>query len=329
MSRRKEPPIDPDVAKARHNLSDVIEPFTKLKSRGPREMVGLCPFHEERSPSFEVNDAKGLYHCWGCNASGDHITFLMVKAGMTYKQALEALSGDRFPVVSEEERARRKEADARAIAARIEWARSIWASTVPLRGTVGMRYVRARGITVPLPETVRFALTPRWFDHETGETSRPIPAVVCALQNATGDVSGVQCIFLKPDGRGKYERIGRDGKRAKAKLTFGTVIGAALRLGPDSEHVTICEGPEDSWTLFQEMPGSTVWASCGTANLSQIIFPDFVRSVTIAGDNGAAGHAAVATSRTAYLARGLGVNENFPSAPFKDWNDQMLRKTIC
>ena len=72
-----------DEAKARHELSDILQPYTALKKRGAREMKGLCPFHKERTPSFEVNNAKGTFHCHGCGAAGDHFTVLTKLAGLS------------------------------------------------------------------------------------------------------------------------------------------------------------------------------------------------------------------------------------------------------
>ncbi len=54
--------------------------------------MGLCPFHNEKSPSFTVNDEKGLYYCFGCGAKGDHFNFLMEKQGMTFPESMDRLS---------------------------------------------------------------------------------------------------------------------------------------------------------------------------------------------------------------------------------------------
>ncbi|MDY7525849.1 CHC2 zinc finger domain-containing protein [Sphingomonas sp. 10B4] len=66
-----------DDAKSHHNLSDLVARYTKLHRRGPSEMVGLCPLHDERSPSFEVNDRKGTWHCWGGCGGGDMFALSM------------------------------------------------------------------------------------------------------------------------------------------------------------------------------------------------------------------------------------------------------------
>lgn len=312
-----------DRARDRHNLSDIIGRHTDLKKRGPRELVGLCCFHQERTPSLEVNDAKGTYHCHGCGKGGDAIRFLMDAEGMTFRQAIEALTGDTFPVISEEERAQRKAEDEGLAAERVALARSIWEKAVPPAGTPAEVYARSRGITIELPPTIRFAMTPRWRDPETGECGRDHPAMVCALQDVTGAIVGVQCIFLMDGGHRKYERLRPDGSKAKAKLTFGQLVGAALRLGPVADHIISCEGPEDGLTLAQRFAGESVWASCGTANLWQMQLPSEVEYLTLAGDNGEAGRNAVETGRARYLGDGIGVRDMFPDPAFKDWNDEL------
>lgn len=310
-------------ARERHNLSDIVARYTALRRRGARELVGLCPFHSERSPSFEVNDAKGVYHCHGCGVSGDAFRFLMAKDGLTFRQAFEALTGDIFPTISDEERARRKEADARETARRIALARSIWSASVSPDGTPAEVYARSRGIVIKLPETVRFIMTPRWREDATGEVGRDHPAMACALQDVTGAIVGVQCVFLQDGGRRKYERVHADGSKAKAKLSFGIIVGSAFRLGPPTEHIAICEGPEDGLTLRQEMPDRSIWVACGTAMMPRMALPAEIAQVTIAGDNGAAGRTAAQEAGAAFLATGVAVNEIFPDAGFKDWNDQL------
>lgn len=312
-----------DKARDRHNLSDIVGRHTDLKKRGGRELVGLCCFHKERRPSLEVNDAKGYYHCHGCGAGGDSIRFLIQQEGMSFMQALQTLLGDEFPIVTEEERAKRKAEDTRLTAERIALGQEIWAKAVPAAGTPAEVYARSRGINMDLPPTVRFVMTPRWRNAETGEVGRDHPAMACALQDVAGAVVGVQCIFLMDGGRRKFERIRDDGTKAKAKLTFGQLVGSAFRLGPAREHLITCEGPEDALTLAQRLPDRSVWSSCGTANLWQMQFPPEVRSVCFAGDNGAAGRNAVTTARETALARGLVPSETFPPSKFKDWNDEL------
>ncbi len=74
-------------------VSEVVGKKVKLKLRG-KEFSGLCPFHNEKSPSFTVNDQKGFYHCFGCAAHGDVISFVMQNEGMTYPDAVAKLADD-------------------------------------------------------------------------------------------------------------------------------------------------------------------------------------------------------------------------------------------
>ena len=80
-----------DEVRQRLLLSDLIRASVKLTKRG-REFSGLCPFHNEKGPSFTVNDEKGFYHCFGCSAHGSHVDFLMKKQGLPFREAIEVLS---------------------------------------------------------------------------------------------------------------------------------------------------------------------------------------------------------------------------------------------
>ena len=62
---------DVEELKQRVNIADVIGDYVTLKSAGVGSMKGLCPFHDERSPSFHVRPTVGYFHCFGCGESGD------------------------------------------------------------------------------------------------------------------------------------------------------------------------------------------------------------------------------------------------------------------
>jgi DNA primase len=80
----------------------VSESVPSLKKRG-RRFLGLCPFHKEKTPSFNVNQDTGVYHCFGCKESGDVFTFLQKADGYTFHEAVRALA-ERAGIVIEEER---------------------------------------------------------------------------------------------------------------------------------------------------------------------------------------------------------------------------------
>ena len=92
---------------------ELVSTRTELRGAGPNRYVGLCPFHEERTPSFGIDPVQKLYHCFGCGASGDVFTFVQETEGVEFKGALELLA-DRYGVelepAREDPRVRRSEA---------------------------------------------------------------------------------------------------------------------------------------------------------------------------------------------------------------------------
>ena len=74
-------------------ISSVIAKKVKLKKKG-KDFLGLCPFHQEKTPSFTVNDAKGLYYCFGCGAGGDVVKFVSETEKLTYGEAIKKLAYD-------------------------------------------------------------------------------------------------------------------------------------------------------------------------------------------------------------------------------------------
>ena len=83
-----------DVAHVREQtrMEDVIGDYVQLKSAGGGQRKGLCPFHDEKSPSFHVTPARGFYHCFGCQESGDVITFLMKMEHLSFSETIEKLA---------------------------------------------------------------------------------------------------------------------------------------------------------------------------------------------------------------------------------------------
>src|SRR6476469_11014719 len=80
-----------DELRARTTLSAVIAPSVKLIRAG-REWKACCPFHNEKTPSFTVNDEKHFYHCFGCGAHGDAIRFLTDNRGLPFMDAVKELA---------------------------------------------------------------------------------------------------------------------------------------------------------------------------------------------------------------------------------------------
>ncbi|MCR5666853.1 MAG: DNA primase [Eubacterium sp.] len=94
-----------------NDIVDVISGYVSLKKKGSNHM-GLCPFHNEKSPSFSVSQSKQLYHCFGCGASGNVFSFLMEYEKYTFPEAVEALAeraGITLPKVERTKEERQKE----------------------------------------------------------------------------------------------------------------------------------------------------------------------------------------------------------------------------
>src|SRR3954465_14669010 len=83
---------DIDEVRARVNLADVVGDFVALKSAGVGSLKGLCPFHDERSPSFHVRPQAGLSPCSGWGESGDVSAFLQKMDHVTFAEAVERMA---------------------------------------------------------------------------------------------------------------------------------------------------------------------------------------------------------------------------------------------
>ena len=84
---------DDKIAEVRERTSivEIVSRYTALKRTG-RNHQGLCPFHAEKTPSFSVSEDRGVFYCFGCQASGDVFKFVMLKENLTFPEALERLA---------------------------------------------------------------------------------------------------------------------------------------------------------------------------------------------------------------------------------------------
>lgn len=74
-------------------IDAVVSEYLQLRNAGGGNLKGLCPFHDEKSPSFQVSPSKGLFHCFGCQEGGDTITFVMKIDHLSFSEAVERLAG--------------------------------------------------------------------------------------------------------------------------------------------------------------------------------------------------------------------------------------------
>ncbi|TKK88996.1 DNA primase [Herbidospora galbida] len=86
---------DDDIALVRERspIADVIGEYVQLRNAGGGNLKGLCPFHDEKSPSFNVTPARGMYYCFGCSEGGDVISFLQKIDALTFAESVERLAG--------------------------------------------------------------------------------------------------------------------------------------------------------------------------------------------------------------------------------------------
>jgi DNA primase len=145
----------------RLSLANVVSRRVKLQRRG-REFVGLCPFHKEKTPSFSVVEEKAFYHCFGCGAHGDVISFTMQTGSLSFPEAVEALAreaGLEVPKATpeERERAQRQTTLRGALEAAAQWFEE------QLHGPAGreaLAYLGKRGLDLDTIQRFRLGFAP-------------------------------------------------------------------------------------------------------------------------------------------------------------------------
>ena len=81
------------LVKERSSIEDVVREHVTLRPAGPGSMKGLCPFHDEKTPSFTIRPAVGAWHCFGCGEGGDVISFVQKVEHLTFTESVERLAG--------------------------------------------------------------------------------------------------------------------------------------------------------------------------------------------------------------------------------------------
>ncbi|MFD2646793.1 DNA primase [Devosia albogilva] len=137
--------------------------WDKRKSQpGKGDMWACCPFHAEKSPSFHADDRRGIYHCFGCGASGDHFRFLTEKAGMSFPEAVEKLAGMAgVPMPARDERSERRAAQQRSLLDVMELATKYFEAA--LAHNIGARargYLFERGVSAQAQQRFRIGFAP-------------------------------------------------------------------------------------------------------------------------------------------------------------------------
>ncbi|MBD5537529.1 MAG: DNA primase [Lachnospiraceae bacterium] len=140
-----------EEVRMKNDIVDVISGYVKLQKKGASHF-GLCPFHNEKSPSFSVSGAKQMYYCFGCGAGGNVFTFIMNYENYTFGEAIKMLAeraGVNLPEVEFSEEMRKKENHrARLLEANKEAAKYFYYQLRAKQGEIGYRYLSSRQLSV-------------------------------------------------------------------------------------------------------------------------------------------------------------------------------------
>jgi DNA primase len=214
-----------DELRARTTLSSVILPSVKLIRAG-REWKACCPFHNEKTPSFTVNDDKGFYHCFGCGAHGDAIRFLTDNRGMPFMDAVKELAAKAGMEVPAPDPKAREQAERTASLTDVMGEVARWYSEQlnGLAGADARDYLKRRGIDAATAERFGLGLAP---DNRT--------ALKRALGNKLGEDKLVETGMLIQPEEGEKDSYDRFRGRLMIPIRDprGRVIGFGGRiLGP-------------------------------------------------------------------------------------------------
>lgn len=262
--------------RARIPVSNVVGRVVELKKAG-KEFVGLCPFHNESTPSFTVNDGKRFYHCFGCGDHGDAVGFVMKRQGLDFKAAVELLeseNGLRSLQASRPAPPPPKVAQSIDVKKAEEIA-AFWKECRhdPIVG----RYLEGRNIPPPAsygigdptvnggwPDDLRFHPA-TWH----GGLKQRLPAMVAPFRRHDGAVTALHRTFLKVTGVG----VTKAGT-SQDKMHWGPRKGCFILLGPIAGKMVECEGIETtlSFMYFTKRSGF----AAGSADALEAVEPPFL-----------------------------------------------------
>ena len=139
-----------EEVRTRNDIVEVISGYVRLQKKGSN-YFGLCPFHNEKSPSFSVSPGKQMYYCFGCGAGGNVITFLMEYENQTFPEAVRTLAqraGIALPEADDSKEARQADSRrAKLLEINNEAAKYFYYQLRTERGSVGMEYLRKRELS--------------------------------------------------------------------------------------------------------------------------------------------------------------------------------------
>jgi len=274
----------------RAGIVEVISDYIRLKKSGAN-FQGLCPFHGEKTPSFNVNPSRGIFHCFGCGVGGNAVTFVMKMEGISFPEAVKLLAkrvgveiDDRPPTLSELKRKDEKEQQLGIIAA----AAGYYAKLLKYdpAGDVGRRYLSGRGVEGEVISSYRLGYSSdRWdglvtFLKQKGVALEQVEKLGLIKRKSGGgyfDLFRNRLIFTianvhgQPIGFGgrvldnslpKYMNSPESPVYLKSEVLFG--IDLARQSMREQRSAIIVEGYFDHLALYRNGITNVV-ATCGTA----------------------------------------------------------------
>jgi len=284
---------DSDIARVRElsPIADVVGEHVTLKSAGGGSLKGLCPFHDERSPSFNVTPARGFWHCFGCGEGGDVISFVQRIDQLSFTEAVERLAsranyelhyeqGGSAPKAQQGQRARLVEAHKLA-------AQFFAEHLAGAEAVIGRRFLDERGFDAASASHFGVGYAPNGWEHlvkhlrakgfsddelatgglasrgQRGVIDRFRGRLVWPIRDVTGDIVGFGARKLRDDDDGpKYLNTPETPLYKKSQVLYG--IDLAKRDIAKARQAVVVEGYTD--VMACHLAGvTTAVATCGTA----------------------------------------------------------------
>ena len=302
-----------DELVARSDIYDVVSSYVHLTKKGGN-YFGLCPFHNEKTPSFSVSRDKQIFHCFGCKKGGGVISFIMEQEHLSYPDAVRFLAKRANMEVPEDEEDRgtgkRRQ---RILELNRDAARFYYQNLQSPQGAAVAAYLNKRKISRKTAMNFGLGAAPDQWDSllnamlQAGYTKAELLAAGLVVQNTKGrlyDKFRNRLIFPIIDVRGDVVAFGGrvlDGGEPKYLNTQETIAyskrrvlyGLNLAKKSKRSNIILCEGNIDVITLHQAGFDNAV-ASMGTAlTLEQVrLLSRYTRELVLCYDNDGAGKAA-------------------------------------
>ncbi|HXF87792.1 MAG TPA: toprim domain-containing protein [Xanthobacteraceae bacterium] len=270
--------------------------------------MARCPAHDDRKPSLSITDVRNDKVLVRCHAGCDQRDVIAALRG----RGLWPTTGQLLGVARQPRRRIVEEPDAEALK-RNAAALAIWQTSHAAEGTAVAIYLRSRGLTIPIPQSIRFHAG---LKHPLGGVW---PAMVALVAHGVdGKPIGIHRTFLARDGRGK-------APVEPTKMMLGPCRGGAVRLAEPHHVLMVGEGLETCLAVMQAS-GRPAWAALSTSGLRALDLPREVRDVIVLADGDDPGEAAAQDCAWRWKREGRRVRiARAPQA--MDFNDLLLHRT--